>query len=143
MTNARVSMEQIASDIGFVLRSLARARAYTITVIVTLAIGMGVATAMFSLTAGILFHASPFPNGHQLYAIGYRDAQSPFVHARLGIHAQAYREQTNIFTEFAVAARDRVNVVIGGEPAVADLLRVGGETFSTLGIQPVLGRGFL
>jgi putative ABC transport system permease protein len=143
MSGFRASMEQIASDVAFVLRALRHARAFTLTVVLTLAIGMGVATAGFSLTAGILFHASPFPNGHELHAIGYQDKQSPFVHARFGIHAQAYREQTNVFTEYAMAARWRSNVVIAGEPSVAEVLQVSGDTFRVLGIRPVLGRGFL
>jgi putative ABC transport system permease protein len=140
---ARASLEQIVGDVSFTMRSLTRVPAFTTTVIATLAIGIGVATAMFSLTAWVLVYDSPFPDGHELHAIGYRDKQSPFVPIRFGMHFDAYREQTNLFTEFAIVARERANVVIGVEPTTAEVLNINPDTFKVLNITPSLGRGFL
>ena len=125
----RASLEQVVSDLRFTVRSLALAPGFTTTVIATLAIGIGVAAAMFGLTAWVLVYDLPFPNGHELHAIGYKDKQSPFVPLRNGMHFDAYREQTNLFTEFAAVARERGNVVIGGEPATADVMNVTPDTF--------------
>ena len=142
MPTPRVLLDQLISDVGFTLRSLARAPAFSATVIATLAVGISVAVAMFILTAHVLFYPSPYPNGHELHAIGYRDPQSAWVPNRFAFHYDAYRQQTDVFTEYAVRSWERANVVIGDEPAVADIAHVTGDTFRTLGIRPVLGRGF-
>src|SRR5665213_1271592 len=43
---------QIANDVRYTWRSLVRARGFTLTVLITLVLGIGVTTAVFSLTAG-------------------------------------------------------------------------------------------
>ncbi len=137
-----VWLEQIGKDIGFAGRSLGRARGFTLTVWVTLVVGIGVATVVFDLTSHILF-PQPFPQSEQLFLIGFKDKQNPFTPYRTGLHLQAYQEQVRAFSEYAAVSREITNVVVQGEPVITDLLSVSVDCFLTLGIKPVLGRGFL
>jgi putative ABC transport system permease protein len=62
-------MFSVAQDLRFSLRQLRRSPSFTITVVLTLAIGIGAATAIFSLVDGILLRPLAFPEVDRLVAI--------------------------------------------------------------------------
>jgi len=62
-------MEEFLQDIGYALRRLIAAPAFTATGIGTLALGIGATTAIFSLVYGVLFRPLPFPDADRLYAV--------------------------------------------------------------------------
>lgn len=138
-----VWLEQIWKDFGFAVRSIVRARGFTLTVIATLAVGIGVATVVFDLSSWILFHAQPYPDPSRLYLIGYKDKQGAFATWRSGLYFQAYQEQTDVCTEYAAVKADASNIVIDGTPVFANVRRTSIDCFHTLGIRPALGRTFL
>ena len=138
-----VWLEQVVKDAGFAVRSLGRARGFTLTVLAVLVLGAGVATMVFDLTAWILVFDQPYPHPEQLFLIGFKDKRSSNNPYQCATQFQAYQEQTNVFSEYAVVTRDVANVVVGGEPTVANLIGASIDCFRTLGIKPVLGRGFL
>ena len=138
-----VWLEQWGKDASFAVRSLSRARGFTLTVLATLTLGIGVATIAFNLTSWILFRAQPYPHSEQLFMVGYKDKQNPFMPIRSGLHVQAYQEQTKVFSEIAAVKRDLANVVVKDEPSVVEVISVSVECWRVLGIKPVLGRGFL
>ncbi|HEY4245533.1 MAG TPA: ABC transporter permease [Lacunisphaera sp.] len=135
--------EQILKDAGFALRSLSRARAFTITVIATLTVGIGVATVVFDLSSWILFRAQPYPDSGKLYIMEYKDKQGSLSPWRSALYFQAYQEQTNVSTEFAAVKASPSNVVIEKEPVFAHMRLTSIDFFHTLGITPALGRTFL
>ena len=53
-------------EIRYAIRSLARSRGFTIATVLTLAIGIGAATAIYSVVDTILFRPLPFPGGDRL-----------------------------------------------------------------------------
>jgi putative ABC transport system permease protein len=138
-----VWLEQWGKDASFALRSLIKARSFSLTVLGTLVVGIGVATVVLELTAGIVVFAQPYPKPEQLFYLGFKDKQNPVNPYRFGLHLAAYQEQVNAFSEYAVVSRDTGNVVVDDEPVIASLLSVSVDCFHTLGIRPVLGREFL
>jgi len=138
-----VWLEQIGKDIAFATRSLCRARGLTLTVLTMLVLGIGISTFVFNLTAWILIFDQPYPHSEQLWMIGFKDKHSPSNPYRSTIQFQAYQEQTTAFSEYAAVTRDVANVVVDGEPVVVNLRGISIDCFRTLGIKPVLGRGFL
>src|SRR5436309_14703040 len=56
----------LLSDLRRVLRSLARARGFTVAVILTLALGIGANTAMFTLLRGTLLRPLPNREGERI-----------------------------------------------------------------------------
>ncbi len=137
-----VWVEQWGKDAMFAVRSLGRARGFTFTVLATLVLGIGVATAAFDLTSWILFRAQPYPQPEQLYLIGSKAPKESFLPVCYGVQLQAYQQGTKVFSGFAAANGGRANIVINGEPSVASVLSITVDSFRTLGIKPVLGRGF-
>ena len=53
-------------DIRYATRSLARSRGFSVAAILTLAIGIGAATAIYSVVDTILLRPLPFPGGDRL-----------------------------------------------------------------------------
>ena len=53
-------------DLRYALRSLGRSRGFTIAAILTLSIGIGAATAIYSVVDTIILRPLPFPDGDRL-----------------------------------------------------------------------------
>lgn len=53
-------------NLRYVLRSLARARGFTIAVVLTLGLGIGANTAIFSVVRGVLLRPLPHQDGDRL-----------------------------------------------------------------------------
>lgn len=138
-----VWLEQVFKDAGFAVRSLSRARGFTFTVLTMLVLGIGIATVVFDLTAWILVFSQPYPHPEQLYLLGFKDKRSPSNPYQCALQFQAYQEQTDVFSEYAAVTHAPANVVVEGEPVVVNLTGVSIDCFRTLGVKPVLGRGFL
>ena len=134
-----VWLEQLGQDLCYSIRALGRAPGFSIAVWGTLAIGIGLASVVVGLSWRTLFA----PEVERLYQIGFKDKQNSFTPLRTGLHWEAYREQVTAFSAYAAVYRENANVVIQGRPLVATQLRASNDCFSTLGIQPVLGRTFL
>jgi putative ABC transport system permease protein len=138
-----VWLEQCLKDTAFSVRSLCRARGFTLTVLAMLVLGIGVAALVFNLIACVVLFAQPYPHPEELFLIGFKDKHSASNPYRFSIHLQAYEEQTQAFSAFAAVTRDVANVVVDGEPLLVSTIGASVDCFRTLAIKPVLGRGFL
>src|SRR5919107_544393 len=56
----------LLSDLRFAIRSLSRARGFTIAVVLTLGLGIGANTAIFSVVRGVLLRPLPHKDGDRL-----------------------------------------------------------------------------
>ncbi len=110
-------LEQIFKDAAFAVRSLGRARGFTLTILTMLVLGIGVAAFVFDLTAWILVFAQPYPHPEQLYMLGFKNRHSPSNPYQCAVQFQAFQEQTNVFSEFAAVTHAPANAVVEGEPA--------------------------
>jgi len=124
-----------------------RAPGFTLSVIATLALGIGSATAIFSVADLVLFRAPPYPRPDELVVLGFtqnRGAYSgTFIEALPAVQLATYREYSRSFVEFASLEFFRVNLVSEGTPMGVALGRVSHDYFHTLGVLPALGRVFL
>jgi putative ABC transport system permease protein len=135
--------ETMLQDIAYALRSSLRRPAFSLLVVLTLGVGVGANSAMFSIVNSVLIQPLPYERSEELVYIfgafkgGNRASISPpdFLD---------YRERQKVFS--SLAARTVFgSAVIGGsdrpERVSASIATV--NFFSTLGIQPFLGRAFL
>ncbi len=136
-------MGQLLGDVRHSVRSLCRARSFSLTVLFTLILGIGVTTLVYEITAWIIFRESPFPRSEQLFFIGSKDKKDESQFYRPGFYFQAYQEQTSVFQEYAAVEHPVCNVVLAGQPIPEGVVNVSTDCLHTLDIRPVLGRGFL
>lgn len=122
------------------LRGLARTPMFAVTMIGTLALGIGGATAVFSLVHGVLLRSLPYPEASELVRISN--------HARgrdLWFSAADYlalEEQQTLFE--GVAAMEWHRATFASDERTEGILvhSVTPGSFPLLGISPVFGRTF-
>jgi len=133
-------------DLRFALRMIFSHRWFSAAIVVTLALGIGLNTMIFTLVNAALIKPVPVPNGERLVSI-------LSVDRKLGESAVNrvsypdfvdYRAQTTSFESLNAAANDEGVLSESGNPAQSYHMEfVSAGTFSSLQIQPILGRGFL
>jgi len=143
-------LDSVGQDFRFALRTLRRRPVYAGVAVLTLGLGVGAATAMFSVVDGVLLTRTLYRDPGRLVSIWQR------IEGRKGLTAageirlkydeyKAIRAQSTAFQNVAVYTGDWGESTLGGGPR-PELVEVGAATASllpVLGIAPVLGRWFL
>jgi predicted permease len=139
-----VSLEDIVRDLRLGLRSLRRRPAFTIIAAVTLALGIGAATAVFSVVNGVLLKPLPYPESEALVAIWH---SAPGANIAGDVETSAaqyytYRAENRTFQQFGLWAPDTVTAAGASGPEQLQAIFVTHGTLDALGVPPVLGRWF-
>ena len=131
-------------DLRYGTRSLRKNPSFTAIAVVTLALGIGANTAIFSVVNGVLLRPLPYPEPDRLVmvnGISLQAAQekSPLCEADF----LDWKSQNQVFESLAGFSSNRFNYTGGEAPEQVDGAWVTADFFSTLGVQPALGRAFL
>ncbi len=131
-------------NLRLALRQLRRTPGFALTVVLTLALGIGAATAIFSLVEGVLLRPLPFHDPSRLVTLndalegeGLSGIQS-VTSSEVG----QYTRGTSSFASLGAYTGDGYELSGRGEPAQVNGTRLTGGVFPTLGVQPILGRVF-
>jgi predicted permease len=142
MSNVRF-LDSGLFDARFALRQLRKTPGFTITVILTLALGIGAATAMFVVGYGVLLQPLPFPNSERLYqpvgidALGKEDGSAPYS------AIERWRDVTRKSAEISLWGNPQGVLDTPSGAKRINNVQSSLDLLSTLGVQPVLGRGFV
>ncbi|HVU22553.1 MAG TPA: ABC transporter permease [Opitutus sp.] len=124
------------------LRSLANTPGFTLVALLTLALGIGANTAMFSLVNTLLFKSAPYPRSEQLVRLRRTSSQSQTWPLSLP-DLQDIRDTSRSFSSLTPFQWHAYNLTETGGPAVRlSGMMASADLFATLGIQPMIGRGF-
>src|SRR6202049_1616027 len=137
-------MDTIRQDIRFALRMLWKHRFATLICAVALALGMGADTAIFSMAEAFLLHPVPLDEINRLVAVV--DSKPRQNIEKTAVATATYlewHEQARSFDRLGAYSWDGVNFTGDGTPQKIQDFRVTANFFSTLGVQPHLGRDFL
>ena len=135
--------EETWKDIRFGARMLRKNPGFTAVALLTLTLAIGANTTMFSMVNLILFRPLPLPDSERLTRIYRISTVSPRDGHSIGVFMDI-REQNTVFERVAAYYPEwPYNLAEPGTPAelLAGML-VTSDFFSTLGVQPELGRGF-
>jgi len=137
-----MSRSGFAGDVRFALRGLARNRAFTAATVLTLALGIGANTAVFTLVDSVLVRPLPFRDSERLVSIGHlgRDGKDELPMSQ-GLYV-LYRQQVRALTSLGLYGSNTVNLIVDGQPERVAAQVVTPGYFTTLGVEPALGRGF-
>ena len=129
-------------DIRYAVRTLLKARSFTVVAIVTLALGIGANTAIFSVVNGVLLRPLPYPAPDRIAQIWstsnaeQKSAHSPadFLDFQRGnrtlLHLAGYREDALTLT------------TSGGDAVRVPGTQVTVDYFNVFGLPAALGRTF-
>ncbi len=124
------------------VRHLLKSPVFTTTAVLMLALGIGAATAIFSIVEGVLLRPLPFPHSERLVVLsdilqggnGESGVTAPDI--------RAYTRDTHSFE--ALGGYQSVGYELSGigEPAQVNAARMSAEVFPALGVAPLIGRFF-
>jgi predicted permease len=132
----------IVQDLRYSARRLLRYPGFAIVAIVTLALGIGIATAVFSVAYGVLIDPFPYKDVHTLATPKLCWPETGECGWR-GYTPQQFNEiaqRTDIFTGVTASTITYVELTGAFEPQRLRGNYITTNTFDVLGVQPVLGR---
>ena len=132
-------------DVRYGARSLRKAPGFTTIATITLALGIGAATAMFSVLDAVLLRPLPFAHPEQLVRVFATYGSTPGNLQSLSVaDFLALRADTRAFSSIASfrLPSDGFSYVAADRPERVYGSIVSADFFSTLGVQPEIGRGF-
>ena len=134
-------LDNLRNDLRYAVRSYAKAPAFTLIILTTLALGIGASTAIFSMVNGILLQPLPLPDPDRLVYANEVNGKGVVIsmawpnYVDWRARAQSFQSLANSRDEpYTLTGVDRAQRLRGR--------RVTGNFFQTLGVSPVLGRGF-
>jgi predicted permease len=133
-------MESLRQDVGYALRRLRRAPAFTLVAAATLAVGVGANSAIFSVIHAVLLKPLPFGDPDRLVRVSQVWKGKPSVYSPqnfLDLEAQAQS-----FESLVALDGGGVTLTGRGAPARLEGAEVGARFFDVLRVPPALGRGF-
>ena len=145
-------MSIVVQDVRFALRALGRRRVFAAVAVATIALGIGAATAIYSMVDGVLLRPLPFRDAGRLVAIWqtFPDwKKEPILaaewdHITLALpEFRDLRDHAKSFQSVAVWASTPALLVEDGRTELVPRLRVSASLLDVLGERPVLGRMFL
>src|ERR1041384_6751097 len=129
-------------DARYALRSFRRTPQFTLGALITLALGIGAATAIFSVVDRILFRPLPYPEGDRLVSVGYL---VPVADNNEFLPVPAYLRMRELHTVFSGTAAFGFTSdcdLNQTPPLRAQCTRVDADFLPTFGIAPLAGRFF-
>ncbi len=137
--------DAISQDLLFAWRGLYRAPAFTLVAILSLALGIGAATALFSLVNTVVLKPLAYREPGRLVYV--REVVPPLAHIYPTLpvnfeHFRFWREHTRLFESLSALASDSA-LLADGDPEQVGTALVTSNFFETLGVQPQIGRTFL
>ncbi len=135
-------MDILWQDMRYSVRMLVRTPVATLIAVLSLALGIGANTAIFSLMNALLLRSLPIRDPGQLVHLSTATPANPDQEAPLSLAMyQQIRKDQRVFSElFAWSGGGMVNIQANGVRYAGSMNTVSGEYFSTLGVQPLLGR---
>ncbi|HEY2015278.1 MAG TPA: ABC transporter permease [Bryobacteraceae bacterium] len=130
-------------DLRYSLRMLAKNRAVALIAVVSLALGIGANTTIFTMVNAVLLRPLPVEDPASLVAVNTFDARNPGFVLCSYPNYRDYRDQNQVFSALLLHTPVTINLTGRGDPQMLMGQLVSGNYFSTLGVKPVVGRGFL
>jgi predicted permease len=135
-------LEDFVRDLRYGGRILRRAPGFASIAIVTLALGIGAATAVFSVVNGVLLAPLPYPDPDRIVRVFQIDSTGRRMGAASEPNFDDWKTGVSSFGAMARMSPGTVPVSIGQETTMLAGASVSGQFFEVMGVRPVVGREF-
>jgi predicted permease len=134
-------MTTLSQDVRYAVRMFLKSPGFAGIAVVTLALGIGASTTLFSVVNGVLLNPLPHPHPDDVVAVY---ASTPgFDHApSVYLNFLDWQRDTQTFSSLAMYRNQSYNVTGATEGERVSGYQISAGFFSTLGVQPILGRAF-
>jgi putative ABC transport system permease protein len=127
----------------YAIRSLLKAREFTLIALVVIAIGIGANTAVFSIVDAALLRPLPFADTSRLYVLSASNPKRAIVDGPFSYPAFVeLAARDSMLSGLAAIANERFNATDGDRPEQLPGARVSASFFDVLGVRAAAGRTF-
>lgn len=138
-------MGDLLRDLRHAARVMTQSPGFSLAAILTLALGIGAATAIFSMVDAVLLRPLPFTEQDRLVTVWGEVRARNQAHVEVSLQDyEGWKEGSRVFSDLALlAATDSDLALTGGDQPLHVRGRlVSANFFDVLGVRPALGRGF-
>jgi predicted permease len=139
-------MNRLFQDIRFAVRQLGKSLGFTAVAVITLALGIGANTSIFSVVNGVLLRPLTFKDPDRLVRVWHVPPAKSFPGmTTFSVSAANYLDwerQNHVFEGTAIYTFHGFTLTGSDKPEQVDACAATSGFFSTLGVQPMLGRVF-
>jgi putative ABC transport system permease protein len=140
---AGASLDTLAQDVRYAVRTLVRSRGFTAVAVATLALGIGANTAIFTVVEGVLLKPLPYPEPDRLAMLWERQLPGGSLGTVAPANFYDWRRQSRSFSRMAAIDPYPDFILEGaGEPRRLAGAAVSGDFFRLFGVRMALGRDF-
>jgi putative ABC transport system permease protein len=137
-------METLLLDLRYSIRTLLKTPGFSTVAIIALALGIGANTAIFSVFNAVLLRPLPYKDPAQLVMIYQSVPQKGDARRSVSpANFLDWKNQAQTFEQVAAFLPFAANLTGIGEPERVQGALVSASFFSLLGVEPILGRGFV
>jgi predicted permease len=137
-------LDNLARDLRFAFRTLAKSPGLTAIVVVTLALGIGANTAIFGIVNGMLLRPLPVHAPEQIMFLAAEQKGATLQTYNVSyLDLVDYRKQVSTFSDLFAYEIALAGLSADGRAEEIAASCVTGNYFSALGLKPTLGRLFL
>ncbi|HUF76422.1 MAG TPA: ABC transporter permease [Longimicrobiales bacterium] len=129
-------------DLRFALRTLLRAPGFSATAVLTLALGIGAATAVFSVANGVLLRPLPYDRPDEVVTVWASWDNFPDKTWLSVPEYQLLHQENRALVDLALYGITSTSFTSVDAPEQVGAARVTPNTFELLGVAPVAGRAF-
>jgi predicted permease len=134
-------MTTLFQDLRYAIRMFLKSPGFAAIAVLTLALGISANTALFTFVNGVLLNPLPYPHSEELTAVygkspGVDQAPSAYL------NFLDWQRDTKTFSSMAMYRNQDYNFIGIGEAERLRGYMISADFFSTLGVNPVLGRTF-
>jgi putative ABC transport system permease protein len=134
-------MGTLWQDVRYGVRLLLKSPGFALVAVFVLALGIGANSAIFSVVNAVLLRPLPYADPDRLVILWEKSAtQDTSVSYPNFID---WRDQNQVFERIAAFRRESFNLIGAGEPERLSGRMISSSFFSTLGVQPLMGRDFV
>jgi predicted permease len=134
--------DEMFQDLRFGVRMLLKNPGFTAIAVLTLALGIGANTAIFSVINAVLLRPLPYGEADRLVMVGHSWGGG-LPGEISSLNYRDCRDQTSVFENTTLVYRWGANLTGHDRPELLLGLQVSAGFFTTLKVQPLLGRVFL
>jgi predicted permease len=139
-------LELLIHNIRIGIRTLARTPGFALVSILIIAIGIGANTALFTIVRSVLLEPLPFKDSSRLLQLYEHssDDKFPYNYVAAAIFNE-WRKQSHGFSDLALFQYGfgyNLSGTTGQLPEKVSAAQCSWNLFTTLGVEPVLGRSF-
>ncbi len=132
-------METLIQDVRYALRQMGKRPGFTAVVVVTLALGIGAATAIFSVVYGVLLRPLPYSDPSRIMAI-FEVTTKGTWNRLADPNFDDFRDQNHSFEAIAKYSANIASASGAGQPTRTTVASVSSNLFKVFRVQPIVGR---